>query len=83
MAGLEPYADEPGFCRSATLDEVRGHGHVLTPGRYVGAADAEDDGVPFTERFSQLKAKLVEQFAAGRALEMRIGAALTKVTTIE
>ncbi|KMS61422.1 type I restriction endonuclease subunit M [Sphingobium baderi LL03] len=62
-AGLEPYADEPGFCRSATLAEVRGHGHVLTPGRYVGAADVEDDGVSFEERFGGLKAKLAEQFA--------------------
>ncbi len=82
-AGLEPYADERGFCRSATLDEVRGHGHVLTPGRYVGAADVEDDGVSFEERFVAFRAKLAEQFAAGRALEVRIEAALTKVTTSE
>jgi type I restriction enzyme M protein len=75
-AGLEPYADEPGFCRSATLEEVRGHGHVLTPGRYVGAANAEDDGVPFEERFGALRAKLAEQFVAGRALEGRIEAVL-------
>ena len=64
-AGLAPYADEPGFCRSATQDEVRGHGHVLTPGRYVGAADEEDDGVSFEERFGGLRAKLAEQFEAG------------------
>jgi|TARA_R110000868_G_scaffold228782_1_gene481729 type I restriction enzyme M protein len=75
-AGLEPYADEPGFCRSATLEEVRSHGHVLTPGRYVGAADVEDDGVPFEERFGALRTKLTEQFAAGRELEARIEAAL-------
>lgn len=61
-AGLEPYADEPGFCRSATLDEVRSHAHVLTPGRYVGAADVEDDGVSFEERFGGLKATLAQQF---------------------
>jgi type I restriction enzyme M protein len=41
------YADEPGFCASATLDDIRKHGHVLTPGRYVGAAEVEDDGEPF------------------------------------
>ncbi|MDX3908213.1 MAG: class I SAM-dependent DNA methyltransferase [Sphingobium sp.] len=75
-AGLEPYADEPGFCRSATLEEVHGHGHVLTPGRYVGAADVEDDGVSFDERFGALRAKLAKQFEAGRALEARIEAAL-------
>ena len=79
-AGLEPYADEPGFCRSATRDEVRGHGHVLTPGRYVGAADVEDDGVSFEERFGALRAKLTEQFAAGRALEGLIEASLDTVS---
>ncbi|WP_019053882.1 class I SAM-dependent DNA methyltransferase [Sphingobium xenophagum] len=73
-AGLEPYADEPGFCRSATLDEVRGNGHVLTPGRYVGAADVADDGVSFEERFGALRAKLAEQFDAGLALEKLIKA---------
>ncbi len=76
-AGLEPYTDEPGFCRSATLDEVRGHGHVLTPGRYVGAADVEDDGVSFEERFGALRAKLAEQFNEGRKLEGRIQTALS------
>lgn len=55
---------------------MRSHGHVLTPGRYVGAADVEDDGVPFEERFGALRAKLTEQFAAGRELEARIEAAL-------
>ena len=49
-AGAGGYADEPGFCRSATIDEIRGHGHVLTPGRYVGAADAEEDDEPFDEK---------------------------------
>lgn len=61
-AGLGEYQDIPGFCKSATLEEVRKHGHVLTPGRYVGAEDAEDDGVPFAERFSALTATLEDQF---------------------
>src|SRR5690606_36674970 len=43
-AGAGSYADVPGFCKSATLDEIRKHGHVLTPGRYVGAAEQEEDG---------------------------------------
>jgi len=78
-AGLEPYDNEPGFCYSATLEEVRGHGYVLTPGRYVGAEDVEDDGVPFEERFGGLRAKLAEQFVAGRTLEARIQAAFIRV----
>lgn len=50
------YADIPGFCKSATLEEVRKHGHVLTPGRYVGAEDAEDDGEPFEDKMKRLVA---------------------------
>ncbi|CAK0753977.1 type I restriction enzyme M protein [Azospirillaceae bacterium] len=67
--GLAAYADVPGFCKATKLEEVRGHAHVLTPGRYVGAADIEDDGVPFAERFAALKAKLEGQFAEGARLE--------------
>ena len=78
-AGMVQYADEPGFCRSATRDEVRANGHVLTPGRYVGAADLEDDGVSFEERFSALRMKITEQFKAGGALEARILAAFDTV----
>ena len=47
----EGYADVPGFCKSASLEEIRSHGHVLTPGRYVGAEAAEEDETPFSERF--------------------------------
>ena len=57
------YEDIPGFCRSATLEEIRSHGHVLTPGRYVGAEAAEADVVPFLERFTALQETLEEQFA--------------------
>ncbi len=71
-AGLAPYADEAGFCRAASLEEVRGHGHVLTPGRYVGAADVEGDGVGFEERFQQLTSILAGQFRDGRTSEERI-----------
>lgn len=80
VQGLEPYEDEPGFCRSTSLEEVRGHGHVLTPGRYVGAAVEEDDGVSFEERIGTLRATLVEQFDAGRKLEEMIGTTLGRVT---
>jgi len=77
--GWVGYQDEPGFCKAATLEEVRSHGHVLTPGRYVGAADAEDDGVSFAEKFEGLRETLLAQFAEGRALEDRIEAILTGV----
>jgi type I restriction enzyme M protein len=52
------YADVPGFCKAATLDEIGKHGHVLTPGRYVGAEAAEDDGEPFEEKMMRLAAML-------------------------
>ncbi|HHW4680486.1 MAG TPA: class I SAM-dependent DNA methyltransferase, partial [Xylella taiwanensis] len=56
------YADVPGFCYAATLDDIRKHGHVLTPGRYVGAAPQEDDGEPFADKMARLTAQLAEQF---------------------
>jgi type I restriction enzyme M protein len=62
------YEDVPGFCKSATLEEIKAHGYVLTPGRYVGAADAEEDDMPFSERFADLRAKLEEQFEASDRL---------------
>jgi type I restriction enzyme M protein len=57
------YQDVPGFCKSAPLSEIQGHGHVLTPGRYVGTAGVEDDDIPFANRFATLRKKLEEEFA--------------------
>jgi type I restriction enzyme M protein len=71
-AGAGEYADVPGFCKSATLDEIRKHGHVLTPGRYVGAADVEDDGEPFAEKMLRLSALWREQRAAAAKLDAAI-----------
>jgi len=73
------YADMPGFCKSATLEEIKGHGYVLTPGRYVGAADVEDDETPFPERFAALQVKLEEQFNVGRELESQIKVSLGNI----
>ena len=67
------YEDVPGFCKSATLDQIRKHGHVLTPGRYVGAEAQEDDGEPFHEKMARLTATLKEQFAESARLEAEIG----------
>jgi type I restriction enzyme M protein len=58
------YEDVPGFCKSASLDEIKGHGYVLNPGRYVGSEDIEADDTPFEERFGALKHKLDDQFKA-------------------
>ena len=66
------YADMPGFCKSAPLGEVRKHGHVLTPGRYVGAEAQEDDGEPFEEKMQRLTATLREQQAEAARLDAAI-----------
>ena len=73
------YADVPGFCKSASLDEVRAHGHVLTPGRYVGAEAEEDDGEPFEEKMKRLTSKLRGQQAEAARLDAAIGANLKKL----
>ena len=54
------------------MDEIAGHGYVLTPGRYVGAADAEDDGEPFAEKMARLVGDLRNQFAESARLEAAI-----------
>jgi type I restriction enzyme M protein len=73
------YRDVPGFCKSATTDEIREHGYVLTPGRYVGAAEIEDDGVPFEEKMTELSATLYEQFSEADRLEAVIKRNLEKL----
>src|SRR6056297_2011083 len=59
--GLTAYEDIPGFCKAATLEDIRKHGHVLTPGRYVGAEVAEADDEPFSDRMARLVADLGAQ----------------------
>jgi type I restriction enzyme M protein len=70
MTGM--YEDIPGFCRAVKLEEIRGHNHVLMPGRYVGAADVADDDVPFEERFAALQTKLQGHFAEDETLTRNI-----------
>nr|ART37330.1 E286 [uncultured bacterium] len=71
-----PYADIPGFCKSATTAEIAAHGFVLTPGRYVGAEEVADDGEPFEEKMPRLIAELHAQFAESATLEEAIKANL-------
>jgi type I restriction enzyme M protein len=66
------YEDVPGFCRSAKTDDVATHGYVLTPGRYVGAEDIEEDDEPFEEKMKRLAAKLEAQLAESAKLETQI-----------
>ncbi|HHF0502450.1 TPA: type I restriction-modification system subunit M [Vibrio antiquarius] len=66
------YEDQSGFCKSATLEDIKKHDFVLTPGRYVGAAEELDDGIPFGEKMATLTAKLSEQFAESSMLEAEI-----------
>jgi type I restriction enzyme M protein len=73
------YADVPGFCKSAPLDEVREHGHVLTPGRYVGAEAQEDDGEPFEGKMKRLTAALYQQQAEAAKLDAAIAANLREL----
>ncbi len=66
------YEDVPGFCKSATLDEIRHHNHILTPGRYVGAAEIEEDDEPFEEKMTRLTATLKEQMKEAAKLDKQI-----------
>ena len=66
------YEDQAAFCKSATLEEIKDNDFVLTPGRYVGTAEQEDDGVPFAEKMQNLTALLKEQFAKSAELEAEI-----------
>jgi type I restriction enzyme M protein len=66
------YTDQPGYCRSVALAEIAEHGHVLTPGRYVGAEAVEDDDEAFAEKMQKLTEKLGEQMAKGAELDALI-----------
>ncbi|GAB6181743.1 class I SAM-dependent DNA methyltransferase [Desulfotomaculum defluvii] len=66
------YEDIAGFCKSATIEEIREYDYVLTPGRYVGIEEVEEDGEPFEEKMARLTEQLAEQFAKSRELEQEI-----------
>ena len=79
VGGRTAYEDVPGFCKSATLDEIRAHGHVLTPGRYVGAAATEEDDEPFEEKMARLVAELRAQQEEAARLDAQIAANLKEL----
>jgi type I restriction enzyme M protein len=70
--GASDYQDIAGYCRSVKLAEIAEHGHVLTPGRYVGAEEVEDDDEAFADKMQKLTEKLGEQMAKGSELDVLI-----------
>ncbi|HVX10272.1 MAG TPA: class I SAM-dependent DNA methyltransferase [Pirellulales bacterium] len=66
------YKDVPGFCKAATLEDIRQHAHILTPGRYVGSAEIEDDGEPFDDKMKRLTDELRKQTKESAKLDMLI-----------
>lgn len=73
------YVDMPGFCKSIKLEAIRKHGHVLAPGRYVGAESQHDDGEPFEQKMSRLVAQWEEQQAEARRLDSSIMESMKKL----
>lgn len=73
------YTDVPGFCKAAKLEDIRKHGHVLTPGRYVGAEAVEDDGEPFDDKMKRLTATLHEQQKESANLDAAIASNLKEL----
>ncbi len=66
------YEDKPGFCKAATLEEIKANDYVLTPGRYVGAAEIEDDGIAFEEKMAELSRTLFKQMVESERLDAEI-----------
>ena len=76
MKGMGEYVDIPGFCKSATLAEIQEHTNVLTPGRYVGAEEQDEDDEPFEDTIARLTTQLTEQMMEARRLDDTIRANL-------
>jgi type I restriction enzyme M protein len=77
--GAGEYADVPGFCASVTTEQIAGHRHVLTPGRYVGAEDVEEDDEPLDEKVGRLTKKLYEAFDESDRLQAQVLASLGRL----
>ena len=77
--GSDDYADEPGICKSASLEAIRKYDHVLTPGRYVGMAPQDEDNEPFADKMAQLVGELREQQSEAGNLDVTIAANLKEL----
>ena len=77
------YRDIPGFCKAETIQGIDRHGFVLTPGRYVGVAELEDDAEPFAEKYPRLLTELEECFAEGDRLTAEVRTQLGRVDSRE
>ena len=66
------YEDISGYCKAATIEEIKDNNYVLTPGRYVGVEETEDDGIPFEEKMKTITSELKEQFEESHKLEEEI-----------
>ena len=75
----EDYEDIKGYCKSATIEEIQKHKHVLTPGRYVGIPDEEDDGIPFEDKMQSLTVLLKEQMEKEAQLNQEIKEQLSNI----
>ncbi len=75
----EPYADIKGFCKSATLDEIKANDYILTPGRYVGVAETHEDDEAFSAKMDRLTAELTEQMTESAKLDAKIKENLAKL----
>ena len=77
--GADKYTDVPGYCKATKLDDIRHHGHVLTPGRYVGTEAAEDDGEPLEEKVKRLTRTLRSQLEEAKKLDAAIATNLKEL----
>jgi len=73
------YKNIKGFCKSATLEDIQKHKYILTPGRYVGIPDEEDDGIPFQKKMLELKKTLSRNIEQGKQLDKELNKQLAKI----
>ena len=81
LPATEAYADVEGFCKSATRDEIKSQGFVLTPGRYVGTPEGVADALTPTQRYAQLSAELLEELDRSTTIEAQLRELLGRVNS--